>query len=57
MLAVRDSKFGVGFFREIPFLPYAPEDQLVFNNLQDVTDDLDLLQDAVDELDTDGNID
>ncbi|MDD9942454.1 MAG: hypothetical protein OXU20_15555 [Myxococcales bacterium] len=52
---IRDSHFGAGFFREIPFQNYANNEQIVFDNYQDITSDVTDVQAAIDRLDTIGN--
>lgn len=56
---IRDSNFGVGLFREIPFNRsgggYANSDQVVFDNHQDITGSVSDVQTAVNALQTIGN--
>jgi len=52
---IRDSNFGVGFFREIPFTNYADSKQITYDNYSDITDDYAAVQLAVSRLDTIGN--
>ena len=53
---IRDSNFGVGLFRELPFSPkYANSQQLAFEHYQDITDDADAVRSAVNRLWIEGN--
>lgn len=52
---IRDSNFGVGLFRELPFSGYAPSNQLVFEHYQDITADGDAVRAGANRLWLEGN--
>jgi hypothetical protein len=54
---IRDANFGAGFFREIPFSGYAPDDQIAFANYQDVTNNVSSVLAAINRFTTIGNND
>jgi uncharacterized repeat protein (TIGR01451 family) len=54
---IRNANFGTGFHREIPFTDYAANNQIAFDNYQDITSNRSDVLAAINRLDTIGNID
>lgn len=54
---IRDANFGTGFFRELPFSPYGPTDQVAFGNYQDITGNVPDVLAAIGRLSTVSNVD